>query len=95
MKRLLREVTEDQNQIKVLETIGYSLQMSDFDIGERDDEERWIGEMDDAVGGWKDLNVGTMRDTTESEFTHWNIDTETTIGLGEERTKLREEGEER
>lgn len=88
MKRWLRKVTQDQDEIEVLETIGHSFQMGDFDVSESDDEERWVGKVDDAVGGWKNLNVGTEWNTRESQFTHWNVYCDTSFRLEKRNGKI-------
>ena len=51
MVRCLREVLENQHQIKLLEAILDTLERSNLDVSKGDDKERSIRKMDEALGG--------------------------------------------
>jgi hypothetical protein len=68
-----REVLENQHQIELLKAILDTLERSNLDIGESDDEEGSVRKMDKTLGGWLQSNTGSERDTLEGQFSEWDI----------------------
>ena len=69
-----REVLENQHQVKLLEAILNTLERSNLDIGEGDDEERSIRKVDKTLGCWLQSNTGSERYTFEGQFSERDIE---------------------
>lgn len=50
MNRCTSEVLEDEDEIKVFETVLNTFEMSDLNLVEGDDEEGWFRQEDEGVG---------------------------------------------
>ena len=68
VNRRAREVGEDEDHIEVFESILNSFEMSDFDVGEREDEEGGFGEVDEGFGRRLEEDVGSERNSAEAKL---------------------------
>ena len=73
MQGRLREILEDENPIKLLETKLYTLERGDLDLRKRDHSERRIRKVDQAVGCRLQPNVGAEWYTFEREFSERKV----------------------
>ena len=76
LKRGPREIGEYKHHIELLQAELYTFQTRNLDIGQRNDHERGIGEMDQAFGRGLELDIGTEGNTFKGEFTEGDIDVE-------------------
>ena len=68
------EVFEDEDHVEVLESELDTFQMGDFDFFKRDDGERRLGQLYQAIGGRLHENVRAVWNTTEPKIAEWNVD---------------------
>jgi hypothetical protein len=75
------KVSEDEDEIEVLQAVLNTLEVGDFDFGEGEDEEGRLGEEDKGFGGGLEEDVGAERDTLETELAERNVDLDTPVRL--------------
>lgn len=92
-----RKVLEDKDEVEVLEAVLDALEVRNFDLGEREDEERRLGEEHERVGRRLEEDVGPERDALEAELAEGDVDLDPAARLraGEEEggDECREERE--
>lgn len=81
VNRRTSKVLEDKDEIKVLQAVLNALEVSNFDLVERHDEEGRFGEEDERVRRRLQENVGAERYTLETEFSEGDVDFDATIRL--------------
>lgn len=77
-----RKVLEDKDEVKVLEAVLDALEVSDLDLGEREDKEGRLGEEDERVGRRLEEHVGAEGDTLEAELAEGDVDLDAAVRLG-------------
>lgn len=81
MDRRSRKVLEDEDEVEVLEAVLDALEVGDLDLGEREDEERRLGEEDERVGRRLKEDVGPERDALEAELAERDVDLDAAVRL--------------
>ena len=76
MQRWTRKVGEDKDEIELLEPVLDSLKVADLDLGEGDDGERHVGQVDETVGRRLEEHVRSERHSLETELPERNVDVE-------------------
>jgi hypothetical protein len=74
--RRLLKVVEDEHHVKVSQTKLNTLQVNDFDFGEGDDCEGELRQVHETIGRREKENVGSVRDTRETELSERHVDFE-------------------
>jgi hypothetical protein len=69
-----REVLEDQDKIELLETVLHTFEGGDFNVGESDNEERRVREVDQTLCGGLQANTCTEWNTFEGKLSERDID---------------------
>lgn len=62
------EIRKDEDQIELFETELDTFEGRNFDVGKGDDSERRFGQVHQAVHCWRQLDIGSERNTFEAEF---------------------------
>lgn len=75
------KVLEDQNHIKVLQPVLHTLQVRHFNLVERQNKEWWLSKEHERVCGRLKEDVGSERNTLESELAEGNVNVDPTIRL--------------
>lgn len=86
MKWLTREVFENEDHVELLQPELNTLEGSNFDIRERDDEERRIREVDQTVRCRLELHVRSERNTFECQLRERNVDFQSLVALPTKRS---------
>ena len=81
MQRALRKILEDEDHIELFEAKLHTFQRGDLDLGQGDDEEGGVGQMDETLGGRLQADVLTDGHTLEGELAERDIDFEGVTGL--------------
>jgi hypothetical protein len=68
MNRSSRVVTKHKNHIEILQTVLYPFEVSDFNIGESENEERRFSEENETIGSGLKEDVGSEWNSTKSEL---------------------------